>query len=304
MATEAKNKWRPAGRSGARAFTLTEMLIAMGIMGIGLTMVSAMFPAAIKQQSLTFQDTIGLQICNNGLAIAKSSPSLRYPACDGSHARLLLGEWFKNGAAPNANWDPDQWKGHYAYVPDASGQPAFAKITGNTKNTITVPGSSAAEGHVLGYAEAVDNSYNSGGSASFGSIVLCRPLCGQPPANVYQFAAISYRKFNPASKVIVVPVQATVVLNDEQHITVVPTPDGVGLVLGTPVIVLNTGDFAYVDKIEAVDAAGAGTKGRLTQPLPAMTLKWVAIVVEEYVTYRSPVLSVLISQGATRRITP
>ncbi len=54
------------------AFTLAEVLIAIGILGIGLTMASALFPAAIMRNGSSVNDTLGLTICENGLMIAKA----------------------------------------------------------------------------------------------------------------------------------------------------------------------------------------------------------------------------------------
>ncbi|MFB3890426.1 MAG: type II secretion system protein J [Phycisphaerae bacterium] len=71
---------------GRRGFTLAEVLIALGIMAIGLTLVSALFPAAIRQQANTINDTLGMQICHNGLAIVKARCS--HALLNGKYATL------------------------------------------------------------------------------------------------------------------------------------------------------------------------------------------------------------------------
>lgn len=60
-------------RGGRRAgFSMAELLIAIGILGIGLTLASALFPAAIMQNTASFEDTVGDMICHNALATAKA----------------------------------------------------------------------------------------------------------------------------------------------------------------------------------------------------------------------------------------
>jgi len=68
----------PAGRAkgcGERlrgGFTLTEVLIAIIVMGIGLTMAAALFPAAMKETETSINDVNGTIIAANGLDIAAS----------------------------------------------------------------------------------------------------------------------------------------------------------------------------------------------------------------------------------------
>ncbi|MDP7635995.1 MAG: prepilin-type N-terminal cleavage/methylation domain-containing protein [Phycisphaerae bacterium] len=53
------------------AFTLAEVMIAIGILGVGMAMVASVFPAAIKANRLSTNSTLGTIICENGLAMAK-----------------------------------------------------------------------------------------------------------------------------------------------------------------------------------------------------------------------------------------
>ena len=54
-------------------YSLIELMIAIGIMGVGMTMAAALFPTAIKQNQSTFADMQGMMLCENGLAIAKTN---------------------------------------------------------------------------------------------------------------------------------------------------------------------------------------------------------------------------------------
>ena len=63
-------------RSVATGFSLAELLIAIGIMGAGLAMAAALFPAGMVASEDSFRDITGTIICQNGLAITKAR--LRY----------------------------------------------------------------------------------------------------------------------------------------------------------------------------------------------------------------------------------
>ena len=69
-----------------RGFTLSEMLVAIFIMGIGLTMAASLFPVAVKENEASTNYTVGTIICQNGLSIAKAN--------------------LKTGDLPTANGDP------------------------------------------------------------------------------------------------------------------------------------------------------------------------------------------------------
>jgi prepilin-type N-terminal cleavage/methylation domain-containing protein len=60
------------GDRGRRGFSLAELVLALGILAIGLTMAAALFPAAIKLNELSTNDSVGTIVATNGLAIARS----------------------------------------------------------------------------------------------------------------------------------------------------------------------------------------------------------------------------------------
>ena len=54
-----------------RGFSLVEVLIAIGILGVGLGMVMLIFPAAVMENRSSANNVIGTIMCENALAIAK-----------------------------------------------------------------------------------------------------------------------------------------------------------------------------------------------------------------------------------------
>ena len=54
------------------AFTMMELMFAIGIFAVGMSLVAGLFPAAIKETENTVKDYEGPIICENGLAIVKA----------------------------------------------------------------------------------------------------------------------------------------------------------------------------------------------------------------------------------------
>ncbi|MFW6146748.1 MAG: type IV pilus modification PilV family protein [Planctomycetota bacterium] len=61
-----------AKRRRRRGFTLGELLIAIGVLATGMSMVAAVFPAALSETQQSVNDVIGGNICDNALAIARA----------------------------------------------------------------------------------------------------------------------------------------------------------------------------------------------------------------------------------------
>jgi len=53
-------------------FTLVEILIAIGLLGVGLLMAACLFPAGVQANVHSADDLLGTLICQNGLALAKA----------------------------------------------------------------------------------------------------------------------------------------------------------------------------------------------------------------------------------------
>ncbi len=61
-----------AARRGRGGFSLAELMIAIGILAVGLVMAGSLFPAAMQANRRSVKDVMGSIICENGLAIAKA----------------------------------------------------------------------------------------------------------------------------------------------------------------------------------------------------------------------------------------
>ncbi len=59
-------------RAGRRAFSLTEVLLAVFILGIGVIAIAALFPAGIAQQQQSADDVIGPIVANNALSVLRT----------------------------------------------------------------------------------------------------------------------------------------------------------------------------------------------------------------------------------------
>lgn len=64
---------RPGPSAPRGGFTLAELLIAIGILGVGLTMAAALFPVGIEANRNSANDLMGTLVCENGLALAKAT---------------------------------------------------------------------------------------------------------------------------------------------------------------------------------------------------------------------------------------
>ena len=57
-------------RCASTAFSLAELMIAIAVLGVGMAMVAALFPAAISQAADSGRSTLGGIVCRNALALA------------------------------------------------------------------------------------------------------------------------------------------------------------------------------------------------------------------------------------------
>ncbi len=59
-------------RAISNGFTLTELLIALGILAVGVSMAASLFPTAIQFRQASVNDSLGTLICRNALAIVQA----------------------------------------------------------------------------------------------------------------------------------------------------------------------------------------------------------------------------------------
>ncbi len=70
MAKRIRNNLRRSARGG---FTLSELMIALGILAYGLTMSAGLFAAAMQYNNLSFRSVVGTIICENGVSVAMTT---------------------------------------------------------------------------------------------------------------------------------------------------------------------------------------------------------------------------------------
>jgi prepilin-type N-terminal cleavage/methylation domain-containing protein len=78
-------------RTAKNAFSLVEVLIAIGVLGIGLGMVMLIFPAAIMENQSSVSSVIGPIMCQNALAHAKEK--LRHDGSIGHSMKVVSNDW-------------------------------------------------------------------------------------------------------------------------------------------------------------------------------------------------------------------
>lgn len=72
-------------------FTLIEILMAIGIFAMGMTMAAALLPAAIKEGADSFKNQIGMNIAESGLATAQAGV-LSYSFKDDGNDMVILAD--------------------------------------------------------------------------------------------------------------------------------------------------------------------------------------------------------------------
>ena len=55
-----------------KGFSLAEVLIAIGVLGIGIAMIGVLFPTALAESKSSVNSVMGTMICQNGFAVCKA----------------------------------------------------------------------------------------------------------------------------------------------------------------------------------------------------------------------------------------
>lgn len=134
---------RIQGKSSARraahtrAFSLLEIMIAIGVLGVGLIMVSAMFPIAITQHRQGLDQARATELLSKARSIMKArcsgvslwaDPNLTHPITDS----IILGRdspWYMLPMM-NLGLGQTQWDWMRSFAPDAPGQAYADAING------------------------------------------------------------------------------------------------------------------------------------------------------------------------------
>ncbi len=273
----------PVGRARAScAFTLVEVLIAIAILGVGITMAAALFPTAIKQNQRSANDTIGMIVAKNALAVVK--------------ARLTAGDL--NSAGINDTELKSLGNGTGA---------EYLGVLSDLELTYPVPREPRAsfmEDVVTGVGgDWWDDAGTLRHKALRGAVVLGREMT--PGANDYQFVIVSFAKqpiHHNENRVIPQRVSGNVFLPPNTDASVFTSPDlqrgGVVILDYDPANPDLTGTFARITAMQ-------GNQAVLDKDISVTGVVNAWIVVERdaannVVGAWSPVTSVLVTRTALR----
>jgi prepilin-type N-terminal cleavage/methylation domain-containing protein len=205
MNSQARNgmSGHPVAGDRRHGFTLAEILVALGILAIGMSMVAAIFPAAMEFNRTSTNSTLGSIICENGLILSELALT----------AEIV-------DALPPGRLAP--------LADDMSGRDVH--ISRNEQH------------------------YPTGqGDARTGFAMLARKISAA--GSTYQLVTVAYRKSDKDNKVALLPVTCTFESGADRHRIKTISP-GNTVKIGTPLINVDTGEFAMVNSIN-VDATTA-----------------------------------------------
>ena len=197
-------------RRPSKGFTLAEILIALGILAIGMSMVAAIFPAAMEFNRRSNNSTLGTIICENGLTLSELKLTAEVLDAAASPGQLLI-------YADDA---------HYTDNPSNPDPPAVP------------PPFTRKQQH---YPTDTDTSRT-------GFVMMARKDPNK--GSTYQLVTVAYRKTDKDNTVALVLITC-----DISGRVITSASD---LRIGTPLINRETGEFAFVDSINA-----DGTEGTL-----------------------------------------
>jgi len=174
---ETKNKATQIGTAG---FSLFELMVALGIMGVGAIMIGTLLPSAMIENKESVSDTMGTIISENAIAICRT----RLHQADVPGAAI-------SGLAPGGFTDvsPPISRADRAYpIP-------FSKLNEDLANGFDLQ----LDGRWYRLKEdwikiPDDDSGVYYPSSTYGWLVAARPL--GPPLNFYEIVIVPYRKFS------------------------------------------------------------------------------------------------------------
>jgi prepilin-type N-terminal cleavage/methylation domain-containing protein len=196
-------------------FTLLELMIAVGILGIGLSLVMGLFPVAMRDAHATNASQLGSLICKNGIQIAKIMLNERTDSQDPKYDFSI-------------NNSSDYGPVGTQYTTESSFAFEYNK---NTKPS-----------------NRSDKTALEAGRSKYGGIVMYRRL---KDSSGYQLTSISYARQDNGEILLL---QSAVLATAVEIVDGVTTITGTaGIPNNSPVIFQNTGKWSRVTRIDTSD---------------------------------------------------
>lgn len=256
--------FRAAPAGGRPGFSLTELLIAIGVLGIGLGMIAALFVTGLAQVRLSLGDSEGGMVAANGLAVAKMF--------------LRAGNDVSSGTATDVGtaitltdtgkvWVVDGYQGYHVEIREGTGSGQVRVISTNDTNVLTVsppwnvgeepdPTSQYAistgvpSESLVVMADENDTTVINADFQKYpyadattkkGFVILARRAGG---AGAYQLVSVAYTKSGTGAVSAQTVTGSTATTEGVTTLTV--TAGGDNLKAGSPVIVAATGEYATI----------------------------------------------------------
>ena len=251
------------------AFTLAEVMIAIGILGVGMAMVASVFPAAIKANRLSTNSTLGTIIYENGLAMAKLVFTADVPPY-GSSADI----WEVSNTALTRSKVIDEGITGRAFLP----------IT--EQHYPNDPNGTAGLPNQLGYAiliRKIDLDDDT------------EPSDHKKQEEGYQICSVAYRK-KSGGVVSWGYVQVGGIINDGGAQVQIVGNDG-DLRQGSPLIFVNTGDYGIIMQIDRDESEIRVT---LDRPILSVNTTTYALILKEDGEDLSPAIATMFTRTGLR----
>ncbi len=252
-----------AGRRGG--FSLTELLIAIGVLGIGLGMIAALFVTGLAQVRMSLSDSEGGMVAANGIAVAKMflKPGVDVDtgtASGGSantlttakqwvanefqdcHVKITGGAGIGQVRAIDSNTSTGTLTVSPAWITIPTGTSAYTIASGVPSDSLAVM---ADEAHKLddntGPISAAFQKYPyDDATTNKGFVILAR----RAGAGAYQVVSVAYAKSGAGTVTAQTVTGSTETTDGVTTLTV--TAGGDNLKVGSTVIVAATGEYARV----------------------------------------------------------
>lgn len=253
MCCSDTSRLAPPGRARPRGFSLVELMISIGILGVGLAMAAALFPAAIIENQQSANDILGTIMCENALAVVKA----KIKANDPNLTDLI----------PLAS-DP---------IADAN----FVCITGGllTEVDLAYPAPGDPNDPSDDPNDWIGTIPDRRPSTRRGCVVLARRM--KADENDFQIVVVAFRKKDPNHKVAVVPLTDPNIYDaGEVSLMTITDGDPNNVKLDSPVIIVDTADpsVVHIARVAVIRSSGEAVLDRRVPPIAIGNARVWAIV--------------------------